>query len=243
MPKFNENFNAGDIIYGVWEAREPYVGSLPPDLVDACKDSGAYLTCDDYNNRSWLGRAQCNGKKIVAPDSKQAIDANVDVFQNGGVLNQQQAASVRAFFDKLCSSKRSPKKALSADPEKVKDAGKGRIEELQIRRACKYGLEYVLLTLKQQVHFVLDAPTGVGVSLDVKTIVEKQQFEEWVPITTSELRCCFRNRSKWMPTGRLKFYLNLVEVSAPWISNPTLWAQYEQHRAEKHPVKAFFHLL
>lgn len=106
------------------------------------------------------------------------------------------------------------------------------------------------------VHFALDTPFNMGTSMNMDDVVAKKRLNggavapaddpnAQVPVTFSELRCCYRYRAQWMPTGRLKFYLNLNEVAAPWVSNAALWQTDSDARAvkafkEKHPIRHAF---
>jgi len=159
---------------------------------------------------------------------------------------------VKAYYDALSTSRRNPEKAFRDAPKK-RGTNNDTVTMFAIRRACKFGLEYNIMVRHSTVHFALDVPY-VGVNMDDQQIVDKQKFAganpsnapaAAVPITFSELRCCYRNRATWMPTGRLKFYSNLNEVPAPWVSNAAVWAQYDVYRANKafkkaHPIKYAF---
>jgi len=65
-------------------------------------------------------------------------------------------------------------------------------------------------------------------------MVSKAWHDNRVPTTTSELRCCYRNRDRWIPTGRLRFYQNLVEVEPPSVANRAVWARYDSALYNKH---------
>ena len=140
------------------------------------------------------------------------------------------------YYDALRGTRYAPLKAVKTKITTVLAKGNQNTEDLVFRRACKFGLQFVIEQKKGTVHFVLDVPVAFGVpgnrivSLDV---VKKGQHAGHVPITTSELRCCYRNRNAWIPTGRLKFYFNLNEVNPPWVEESNDWAIYEAHRIQK----------
>lgn len=262
MPTFAQNFEIGDVVYGISQSRAPYINSLAGDTADYCRDAGAYLICDEFNNRTFLGtpdkalgvtadHTQYNST-IKNPESMDDVRYNLDFYEHGrgiAVLGDEQKIKVRAYYDALSASRRSPEKAFVAAPKK-RLANNDTITMFAIRRACKFGLEYNLLVRLCSVHFVLDIPYNPGTNMDDQQVVNKQKFSganpsnnpaAAVPITFSELRCCYRNRATWMPTGRLKFYSNLNEVPAPWLTSPAVWAQYDTYRAnkalkKKHPV-------
>jgi hypothetical protein len=254
MPTFAENFTIGDVVYGLSQARAPYMNSLGGPLRTYCEDTGAFLICDSFNNRSFLGvnnqTYATNGpvNTITNPMTGPDLDFNWDYYENDRgttALDPQVKASVKAYFDALNTSERNPYDALQTPQKKWSKNGDAIPTMLAIRRACKFGLEYTIMQRHQTVHFVLDVPYNAGTSMDMTDVVAKAKYmgvaanpAGSVPITFSELRCCYRNRNTWIPTGRLKFYLNLNEVQPPWDSNPALWQQYEIARSKKgHPVR------
>jgi hypothetical protein len=260
MPSFASNFQQGDVIYGVSYARDPYVASLPPDTKADCEAVGAFLLCDNFNNRSFLGSSDkpfgCNkdikGKDTIKnPKDARDLDFNWDFYENdlGAIaLTDPVKKEVRAYFDALKSSDRSPYKALKEPEKKWGKNGDKLKTTIAIRRACKFGLAYVIMEKKRTVHFVLDVPNHIGTMINMDHVAEKARYHDdsksdinsAVPITFSELRCCYRNRAAWIPTGRLKFYLDLKEVDPPWETDVTPWVAYEQARFKKHhPFKAF----
>lgn len=253
MPNFAANFQPGDIIYGLSRAREPYIASLPPDLADACRDAGNWLYADEFNNRSFLSLEDSTARKLKKnPMSEKDLQANVKAHFPGffggkgvwmgadgeHVLTKGQRKALKAFYDKLSASKYSP-----GATAKAYDAGelaekRDLLPMILIRRACKFGLEYAIMKRKVTVHFVLDHFDMAKRKLkpiDMQAVVDKdiRKGDLSPPITTSELRCCYRNKDVWMPTGRLKFYSKLSEVPAPWVSDPALWQEYADHREQK----------
>ncbi|MEO7083420.1 MAG: hypothetical protein ABI442_06280 [Gemmatimonadaceae bacterium] len=261
MPTFAQNFNIGDVVYGISQSRAPYVNSLGNALRTYCEETGAFLLCDSFNNRSFLGVNASYGlgaglapvHSLTNPTNAQDIRHNLDFYEHDRgmtALGEDEKRAARIFYDALDKSERSPSKASTEPQSKWTNHGDLTVTMLMIRRACKFGLEYMLETLQRQVHFVLDVPYNPGVQLDMQDVVDKAKYAGGiaspagsVPITFSELRCCYRNRAKWIPTGRLKFYLALNEVTAPWVTNPLLWQQYDLARQQKaykkkHPIKA-----
>jgi hypothetical protein len=257
MPTFAQNFQIGDVVYGVSQSRAPYVNSLGAALRQYCEDTGAFLLCDSFNNRSFLGVTQAYGMNPgtgmhthTNPVTDAQLDHNWDYYENdrGSVaLDPQVKANVKAYFDALNASRRNPSDAVNAPATKWTSKGDVVSTMLAIRRACKFGLEYVIMQKHQTVHFVLDVPHNPGTMIDMHDVVAKEKYSGGnpspagsVPITFSELRCCYRNRQEWVPTGRLKFYLNLNEVRPPWEQFPALWQQYDIARQKKrHPVKTY----
>ena len=105
---------------------------------------------------------------------------------------------------------------------------------LAIRRACKFGLGLAATNaafIGAKVHFLLDG-------LDMQEVANKNPRAGYggrtsVSITTSELRYAFRN---W---GRLNnaivFYVNLLPVAPPWISD---WSLSPLGGRAPDPIKA-----
>lgn len=266
MPTFAQNFTIGDVVYGLSQSRGPYINSLGADLAAYCRETGAFLICDEFNNRSFLGSPDKEfgagnadlASTVKSPTSMDDINYNLDFYEHGrgiSALGEEQKDAARRFYDALSSSRRSPETSLASRP-KTRATNNDNVTSQMIRRACKFGLEHMIMVRHQTVHFALDIPYQPGVSINMTHVVNKEKLDgggalaaaddqaAMVPITFSELRCCYRYRNDWMPTGRLKFYLNCNEVQAPWVSNPPLWQQYADARAQKayrkkHPVKAF----
>ena len=268
MPTFAQNFEIGDVVYGISQSRAPYIASLPGDTASYCRDAGAFLICDEFNNRTFLGLPDkelgvtsdhtAYPSTIKNPESMNDVRYNLDFYQQGrglAVLSEEQKIAVRAYYDALSTSRRSPEASLQ-DAQRKRMKNNDSITMFAIRRACKFGLEHNIMVRKQTVHFALDIPHAPGTNMDDQQIVDKQRFSgpnpapatdpaAAVPITFSELRCCYRNRAAWIPTGRLKFYSNLHEVPPPWVTSPLIWQQYETSRANKafkrkHPVRYAF---
>ena len=272
MPTFAQNFAIGDVVYGLSQSRSPYVNSLNPTVRQYCAETGAFMTLDEYNNRSFLGMTSKEfgvapmtpgtydkpyEDTVRDPQTMTDINYNLDFYEHGrgiAALGEEQKQAARAWCDQLANSARSPEGSI-ATTEKQRKRNNDNITMKMIPRACKYGLEYMIMARGQTVHFVLDIPHSLGNQINMADVVAKRRLggggapapatdlAAMVPITFSELRCCYRNRDRWMPTGRLKFYLNLAEVPAPWISSPALWQTYEDARARKryakeHPILA-----
>lgn len=108
---------------------------------------------------------------------------------------------------------------------------------LAIRRACKFGIEYVTQVNNGTVHYVLD---GINMT-DVIGRLDRPRPGNirGVPITTSELRYLFRNWHRLQAlhdTRKLIFWRNRAPALPPWESDPKSWLVYAQHRLEKNLV-------
>ncbi len=233
---FNQQFKAGDVVYGISQARAPYVSSLPANVATHLRGIGQFVICDEYNNRTFGFNNPMDFGVGQSPGTRAGISSNLAHHKTVAYLQPLQKAALKEYYDALKGSKHAPLDAVKMRIAKVQAKGNQNHEDLVFRRACKFGLQYVIELKKGTVHFVLDAPAYMGLpgnrinSLDVAT---KTQHAGHVPITTSELRCCYRNRATWIPSGRLKFYFNLLEVDPPWVQDPAEWAIYEAHRINK----------
>lgn len=234
---FNQQFKAGDVVYGISQARAPYVNSLPAGTANHLRSVGQYLICDEYNNRTFGYNNPNDYGVSQSPGSKAGIKANLNTHDNAAYLSQLQKDALKEYYDALKGTKYAPLDAVKTKITKVLAKGNQNHEDLVFRRACKFGLKHVIELKQHTVHFVLDAPVYMalpGNRIDSLDVATKQQHGGHVPITTSELRSCYRNRAAWIPTGRLKFYFNLLEVDPPWVTDVAEWAVYEAHRIQKH---------
>jgi len=235
---FGTQFNPGDVVYGASQARGPYMNSLPALVKTNCEAAGMWLICDNFNNRTF-NRPGTVGPNGQNPSSKANIQNNLTENDNDPNINANQHQALQDYYDALSQSSRRPTKAVRMKLAEAQAKGNQDQVDLAFRRACKFGLEYFITTLQVTVHFALDLPAwyGQGAYQNDHDLVGKTQFNGHVPITTSEIRCCFRNRNAWIPTGRLKFYKNLAEVDPPWVTNPAPWQAYDAERYRKnHPI-------
>lgn len=236
---FNQQFKSGDVVYGISQARAPYISSLPAGVADHLRAVGQYVICDEFNNRTFnsVPAVQAvDGRQGMHPDTKLAINNNLTRNDQAVNLDALQKASLAEYYDALAGSKHAPLAAVKVPPAILAMKGNADSADLAFRRACKFGLQHVIEQKSRTVHFALDVPAFMGVPgnrIDNVDVVNKTQHAGHVPITTSELRCCYRNRAAWIPSGRLKFYFNLIEVNPPWIDAPGVWAAYEAHRILK----------
>jgi hypothetical protein len=246
---FKLQFKPGDVIYGFSSSRNRYVNSLSPDMVKLWASEGHYTFIDWYNVQTFSNPSKdvraTIPRAVRGPVTEEAIKRNLASNRATGQLNPAQKASLTGYYDALQESKFAPLEAVKMEEARVKAKGNYAHEQLVIRRACKFGLQYLIERHNATVHFCLDHPDRFGELLNLGRIVNKAKYYSvdpdtgsvvgYVEYTTSELRCCYRKRH-WLATGRLKFYLNLIEVPAPWLSHPDSWAVYEQHRIEKGKV-------
>ncbi len=235
---FHAQFKPGDVLYGISQARAPYVSTLPGGIANHLRSVGQYIICDEYNNRTFnsVNTTISPSRATMSPQTKNAIKSNLARNQDATNLDDLQKAALAEYYEALAGSAHAPLAAVKVPASILAMKGNQDSADLAFRRACKFGLEYVIKTKQHTVHFVLDVPAFMGVPgnrIDSSDVVDKAQHGGHVPITTSELRCCYRNREDWIGSGRLKFYFNLLEVNPPWVDDPGIWAAYEAHRILK----------
>jgi hypothetical protein len=234
---FNQQFKAGDVLYGV--DRAPYVNSLPPGVAHHLRSVGQFLYCDEFNNGTFNQVPGLDDGVGNFPNSKSNINGNLANHEQAAYLSPLQQAALQEYYDALKGTRYAPLEAVKVKIRDVIAKGNYDSADQVFRRACKFGLQFVIQK-GNTVHFVLDLSPAAGVPgnrIDSLDVVTKGQHKGHVPITTSELRCCYRNRASWVPSGRLKFYCNLVQVNPPWVDEPAVWAVYEAHRIQKGKVK------
>jgi hypothetical protein len=234
---FDQQFKAGDVVYGISQARVPYINSLPMHVAHHLRSIGQFLICDEFNNRTF-GTVNPDDFLVgLLPDTKKNIRSNLAHHEHAAAyLNPLQKAALSEYYDALKGTRYAPMKAVQIKVLEAQAKGNQNVLDLVFRRACKFGLQFVIEQKKGTIHFVLDVPAAYNVPgnrIDNIDVVTKGQHANHVPITTSELRCCYRNRATWIPSGRLKFYFNLLEVNPPWVDEPAVWAIYEAHRITK----------
>jgi hypothetical protein len=193
-----------------------------------------WVTIDQYNNQSML--------KLEKFESPENILGNVDEL----VKDHPKA---QAYWDELKKHPRfSPVTVFSAEKPKLDREG-GEVQAwfggkdpkdynehmLAIRRACKFGVDYIVNFTKGRVHFALDGVRD-------EEIVRKEPISPgWMlpdhfPITATELRSIYRNWDK--VKHRVIFYRNGGTVKPPWESEPALWKEYKSHRESKYEATA-----
>lgn len=232
MPRqFAQEFDPtrGDLIYGRSDVRDEYEASLSDDKRKAIED-GAWVRIDVYNNASVVAGVQnATADKLLNETLRFAREADGEP----GPHDVEQYTT--AIFN---SQRYSPLSALAASQEKLKREHPSNpnthAEWLAIRRACKFGIEYVVQVKGTgRIHFVLD-------KISMKDVIQKATFkgsgrsEKVVPITTSELRSIYRNWHRPEFRDGIIFYVDRSEVPAPWVSDKKLWSEYGQHRVKKY---------
>ena len=223
-----------DLVYGRSENRMYYLGRLKGRSHLSEFMSEHWVTIDRYNDESILQL-----KKFKSPEH---ILGNVDELV-------KDHPKVKAYWDELKKHPRfSPVTVFQADRQKLEREGGTQMASfikatptdhnqhmLAIRRACKFGVDYVVNFTKGRVHFVLDGIEDLDV-VSKKGIEIDPAFPDYSPITSTELRSIYRNWDK--VKHRVLFYRHGVTVDPPWEAEPELWGIYREHRENKYEKEA-----
>jgi hypothetical protein len=239
MASLSDNYQYGDLIYGLSDVRADYRHKV------LMLDHDCYATIDEYHK--WMfpdSQVDHNAwETYVKMDEVARNDMllKVDKVENSKSTcwavkgekvsknqlspahqqHQTKTMSLKSYFEDLSKSKYDPKKLsrqLKDDAFKEKlamqttDSAKQRYY-LAIRRSCKHGLLYVCnnTALGIKVHFLLD-------KINLLTILKRELDKGRLIITGSELRCAHRNWGKMKISGKVLFYLKGEQVAAPWES-------------------------
>lgn len=101
---FDVQFNRGDVLYGISQARAPYINSLPGNLVTELRADGDYVICDEFNNRTF-NKTNNDYGLLEGPSSKKNIRANVRHHRETEYLTPRQKATLKQYYDALKGSK------------------------------------------------------------------------------------------------------------------------------------------
>ncbi|MCL6272100.1 hypothetical protein M3P05_19440 [Sansalvadorimonas sp. 2012CJ34-2] len=242
----------GDLLYGINSSRglEPY----------KMGDVGKLSICDNYNNAADIGTGLAFGRQWQGNGVLDTTPSNITSWVNMRATRSEQPCrenGIRpgrfaAYAHGLMESRYNPADAWTLPDDRVQKDAQRTPEEIQrvlgqkvkkkelkqhcmahahffkaVRRACKGGIAMAATSPEfaasgARVHFVLD---GLG---DLATVARKEFFKNCTPITTSELAFCFRYWDKLRDV--VHFYLNGIEVKAPWE------AQWSANDANGKPV-------
>jgi hypothetical protein len=235
-PNFNQQFKPGDVIYGCGTPRERYFNSLPEGFRKTCFREGNFTLIDFYNDMTFSRPWNDDSGGLKAPETIEAIRYNLAENTRGLGTNVDRRQRLVNYYAALTWHPRyAPRKTVTTDASNWLAKGNTNMARLVLRRASKFGIAYVIDNLKCTIHFALEHPTRPGWPLDFNDVAVEKRFPGYdhVSITISELRCCYRRRDIWGPTGRLKFYFGMQQVEAPWISHKAEWDVYEQYLQTK----------
>ncbi|ETS29764.1 RHS repeat-associated core [Photorhabdus khanii NC19] len=234
--KRNYNQESGDLFYGLAPNRGRYIKSVNPDFNSESPDSTPMII-DVYNNNisntilskysvKKLGKL-FNDPKKYSKDIKVADNLRKDIFLS-------KRGHYPLWDDYFNAGGENPKFNIAniykdtiskygSDYYHTWHTPTGAAPKLLWKRGSKLGLEIAANSEKTKIHFVLDG-------LDIEQVVNKTKGSDHLKagpgesVTASELRYAYRNRERLK--GKIHFYENDKETSAPWDKNPTLWQNY-----------------
>ncbi len=247
---FSELFNVkrGDLMYGLREQRDIYRYHFDA-MTKTTLGSDEWWTMDQYNNtygiQILMDKAMLDGT-VQADQANQAIPSSNTRVMHTDMLKKMMGTPNRNLYKILDEFDRDGEAMIlyqgqvwdsGTDPTIMKMKAQS---DRSIRKACKFGLEYVADVHKNNgscIHFLLDG-------LDMDKVINKNKVtiyrtgtdkieRVFVPITYTELRNVYR---KWLTDGfnqAIYFYRNFEHVRAPWEENPAAWRQYAQTRHAK----------
>lgn len=164
-------------------------------------------------------------------------------------LDQNQDQTQREFLDALGETRYTPYDIKEVDTRRLLATGdfanlninpanltSQQLANLRmlyaVRRACKFGIKYILADNTGALHYILD---GIVMN-EVVSKATRPLFtgDQGVPITTSELRFIFRYWHLIKNNRKFIFWQNFNDVIAPWEQNPQDWLPYARQRVEKY---------
>lgn len=254
---FETNFDPKrDVLYGLSETRDQYLDKWLAAKQKELKDQNAYSGIALVKLEEAAQKALINywNRPLSMAEVEAAIlTTNVDKI----IREQASRTSSETYMDELLVSRLSPTR-IQGEPlhlklaknnvhiptkqtqfqqfrqnDKSKEIEKAAVY-LAIRRACKFGMEYVMAFKSGRIHYILDKIAMQEVlNKHVRTL---GNGSTGVPITTSELRFLFRNwhwfRGKLGNT--LIFWDQDAIVNPPWCKEPELWISYAHYLLSKY---------
>ncbi|WP_461537495.1 hypothetical protein [Spongorhabdus nitratireducens] len=255
----------GDLLYGVHPSRTLDVYKMV--------NAGKLSICDNYNNAAEIGTGLAfgrtwdgNGLLDTRPeDVARMVTSKAANSDAPCATHDLQPGRFASYARGLMNSRYSPADTLELPDSRVQKDTHHTLDEIRkvnsraakkeiklhhmahahffkaVRRACKGGIAMAasapeFTATGARVHFLLD---GLG---DLGKIARKEIFNKCTPITSSELAFCFRYWDRLQHVVR--FYLNGIEVKAPWeaewtandannkpvSSNKEAWLRYGWYR-------------
>ncbi|EBS5119657.1 hypothetical protein DRD53_11925 [Salmonella enterica subsp. enterica serovar Telelkebir] len=230
-----ENYSSrrGDLLYGLYLERCRLIRQIYPDGIK--DDNIQYIDNMNYIKNECARNAVYNGSASdeytyfrEEYQSSEDVDAYIHTMRQQGAIGEKDPKfNVRKGFEDFYKLR----KKIINERGKIDDNSLRRLgKEFYniVKRGCKAGIMSTTLdNSKHHIHFPLDG-------IDMNSVISKDNSytESGLPsITGSELRCAYRLRDQLK--GKLHFYENGLEVSAPWEQNPELWQKYIPKGAQK----------
>lgn len=240
MPTFNASFDPyrGDVIYGTTESRADYLERFlrsrelkqlqrrHPTQPFSYRTRGIYI--NDYNT-------QIAGADFSSPGNIRYAEPNwwrqedyVDALEHSRYAPSSVTSSTWRDYAKGDAR-------LRPNSFRTREQWAELAKNLAVRRACKFGIEYVTSMVGDaKVHYVLDR-INLGEVVDKRPrLLTTTTSSAGIPITTSELRYLFRTWHRFRGRDRVIFYHHGQSTQAPWERRPDLWVPYARQRVHKY---------
>jgi hypothetical protein len=215
--------------FGAMEEGDQFPDDFASEVYTAIEKQGTYI--NSYNEPITSGDfSQIDRITLARPTEPRILHYHQLLSQTRYAVQRVGAATLRSLAkgdDRLAS-------ATGTATLSAQQLAALRLH-LAVRRACKFGIEYISRQREVIVHYILDG-------IKSEDVVNKTSYgvmggTKGLPITTSEIRYMFRN---WFDLKnqaierKIMFYNDQAEVRAPWYDAPTLWLPYAQHRVDKY---------
>lgn len=245
-----------DVLYGISEWRDKYLDSwIAQEKQRLGQAAQVLLELEEVATKSLINYynrpiSYLEAKSITAKNVADLITANVN-----------HVSGARVYISELLASRYSPALVRENDSIRSMPKNDNRVPGtetafiqafknpatkqmvvdaalyLAIRRACKFGIEYVMEFKDGAIHYVLDGITMADVVSKAEMPIN-MAAQTGVPITTSELRYIFRNwywfKDKVDQYNGLIFWRGYNRTMPPWVNEPAPWIPYAAHRVNKY---------
>ncbi|ELH9453259.1 hypothetical protein RQX78_003813 [Salmonella enterica] len=222
-----ENFSSeqGDLLYGLGQERLELLQKIYPDTqlekipiqyIDSMNNTKMECAMNTVCNDSASDVYTTFRKEY---QSSENVDAYIHTMRQQDAIGEKDSKfNLRKRFEDYYKLE---KELIENDDD---DDSLRRLDKEFyniIKRGCKAGIMSTLLDgSKHHIHFSLD-----GIDMDGVVTKTRSNPGAGMPAYTGvELRCAYRLRDQLK--GKLHFYENGLEVSAPWEKNPELWRKY-----------------
>lgn len=240
MPTFNASFKPfrGDVIYGTTEARADYLENFlkSPECGQMTtprfqqpfshRTRGIYI--NDYNE-------QVASANFTKPRDIQYAEPNWMRQEDYLEALQQSRYAPSTIVTSAWQDYAKGDAGVGPDTLKTVEEWAELAKNLAVRRACKFGIEYVTTELQDaRVHYILDRINLQEVVSKTPRLLTTTTHTSGVSITTSELRFLFRVWHRFRRGDRVIFYTHGQSTQAPWEIRADLWVPYAKQRVDKY---------
>ena len=233
MARFADSFDPfrQDIVYGRTEARTDYLEDFFESPQLSLLEKKYQKSFGIYSKGYYI-----NDYNEVITKGDLSVPSEPKLFSNSKALSHYRTLLEKSKYAPATVAT-SGWKALAKGDNTIqlespqKDWAQA-MEVLAVRKACKFGLEFISSFVGATVHYALD---GIDIGEVVgKAVRNLWTFKTGVPITTSELRYLFREWGRYRNSVKLNFYIKQDQTFAPWVTDPAPWMPYAIERVDKY---------